>query len=122
VRRIHEECKEGYQPEESVVEEIKKELGPLYPAKPENQDGQVTLYRGKGDAECGNTGYLGRIGIFEVMPISEKIAKLILQRSPASEIEKQAKEEGMITMKQDGYLKVLEGITTVEEVLRVAQE
>ncbi len=56
------------------------------------------------------------------MPITEKISRLILERSPASSIEKQAREEGMITMKQDGYMKVLEGITTLEEVLRVAEE
>jgi type II secretory ATPase GspE/PulE/Tfp pilus assembly ATPase PilB-like protein len=62
------------------------------------------------------------MGIYEVLPVTEKITKLILSRSAASEIEKQAREEGMITLKQDGYLKVLEGITSIEEVLRVAQE
>ena len=56
------------------------------------------------------------------MPISEKIARIILERGTTSQIDKQATEEGMISMKQDGYLKVLEGITTLEEVLRVAQE
>ena len=71
---------------------------------------------------CNDTGYLGRVGIFEVLPVFEKIARLILERSAASVIEKQAVEEGMIKMRQDGYLKVLEGITTIEEVLRVAQE
>jgi len=54
--------------------------------------------------------------------VTEKIAKLILEHVPASAVEKQAKEEGMITLKQDGYLKVLEGISTIDEVLRVAQE
>ena len=62
------------------------------------------------------------IGIFEVLPVTEKISRLILEHAPASDIDKQAREEGMISMKQDGYLKVLEGITTLEEVLRVAQE
>jgi type II secretory ATPase GspE/PulE/Tfp pilus assembly ATPase PilB-like protein len=65
---------------------------------------------------------LGRVGIFEVMPISERIARLILERPAAETIEKQAIIEGMITMKQDGYLKALEGLTTIEEVLRVAEE
>ena len=54
--------------------------------------------------------------------VSEKVMKLILERASAAEIEKQAVSEGMITMKQDGYLKVLDGLTTIEEVLRVAQD
>ncbi len=84
--------------------------------------GEVKFYKGKGDTDCGNSGYFGRVGIFESLPISEKISKLILERASASEISAEAKAEGMITMKQDGYLKVTEGITTVEEVLRVAEE
>ncbi|KKT87519.1 MAG: Type II secretory pathway, ATPase PulE/tfp pilus assembly pathway, ATPase PilB [Parcubacteria group bacterium GW2011_GWB1_45_10] len=57
-----------------------------------------------------------------MIPVTEKISKLILERSSALEIDKAARSEGMITLKQDGYLKVLEGLTTIEEVLRVAQE
>ena len=72
--------------------------------------------------DFGDTGYLGIIAVFEVLPVTEKISRLILERASSAEIEKEAKSEEMITMKQDGYLKVLEGITTVEEVLRVAQE
>lgn len=116
-RRICPDCKEEYKPPVEVVEDIKKILGKLYLDKKE-----VKLSRGKKCARCNNTGYLGRIGIFEVLPITEKIGRLILERTPATTIEKQALEEGMVTMKQDGYLKVLEGITTMEEVLRVAQE
>ncbi len=117
VRTIHEKCKESYIPETKIVEEMKKELGALWQPPPE-----VKLYRGKGDEDCGNSGYIGRIGIFETIPISEKIGKLILERSSAGDIDRQAREEGMVSLKQDGYLKVVEGITTVEEVLRVAQE
>lgn len=117
VRKIHESCKEAYSPDPQVVQSIQKELGPLW--KPQ---GEIKLYKGKGDEECGNSGYYGRVGVFEVMPVTEKIGKLILERSSAAEIDAQAKEEGMISLKQDGYLKVVEGITTVEEVLRVAQE
>jgi type II secretory ATPase GspE/PulE/Tfp pilus assembly ATPase PilB-like protein len=65
---------------------------------------------------------MGRIGIFEVMPITEKLSKLILQKSDANTIEEEAKHEGMITMKQDGFLKVIEGLTTIDEILRVAEE
>lgn len=67
------------------------------------------------------TGYFGRIAIYEVMPITEKIGKMIIEKSPASEIQKEAMRSGMLTMKQDGYVKVLEGVTTIEEVHRVAE-
>jgi type IV pilus assembly protein PilB len=117
VRKIHEKCKEAYTPDPKVLAEIKGVLGNLWPP---NSKG--VFYRGKGDPDCGGTGYLGRIGIFEVLPVTEKISRLILERTSAAEIEKQAREEGMITLKQDGYLKVIEGITSAEEVLRVAQE
>ena len=118
VRRICNKCKEEYEPPPAVVSDIKKVLGDLYPKK----RGKLKLYRGKKCPACNQSGYSGRIGIFEVLPISEKIARLILERAPASKIEKQAREEGMVTMKQDGYLKAIEGITTIEEVLRVAEE
>lgn len=118
VRKIHDECKVEYEPEPKVVDDMKSVLDSLWPK--DRADGK--LYKGEGDQNCGNSGYWGRVGIFEVLPVSEKISRLILERSPSSEIEKMAREEGMITMKQDGYLKVLEGITTLEEVLRVAQE
>lgn len=117
VRKIHEDCKEAYTPDPKVVENIRGVLGGLW----QPQD-QPKLYKGKGDAECGNSGYFGRVGIFEVLPVSEKIGKLILEKASAAEIERQAKDEGMVTLVQDGYLKVVEGLTTVEEILRVAQE
>lgn len=116
-RRICEGCKEEYLAPPAVLKDIQNVLGKLFP-----KDGKVKLYKGKGCPECNNTGYVGRVGIFEVLPISEKIARLTLEHSPASVIEKQAVEEGMITMKQDGYLKALEGMTTIEEILRVAQD
>ncbi len=117
VRKIHEACKEAYAPDPKISEDLKSVLGTLWPDSRE-----IKLYRGKGDEECGGTGYFGRIGIFEVLPISEKIGRLILERAAAPDIEKAAKEEGMISLKQDGYLKVVEGVSTIEEVLRVAQE
>ncbi|MCL5676231.1 MAG: Flp pilus assembly complex ATPase component TadA [Patescibacteria group bacterium] len=121
VRRICNTCKETYEPTEPLEKDIKAVLGNLYsPAK--NRDGKLTLYKGKGCTDCGNTGYQGRIGIFEVLPVEEKVGKLVLERSDSDSIEKAAVESGMITMKQDGYLKTVEGITTIEEVLRVAQD
>ena len=117
VRTIHEDCKESYTPDEKIKEEIKLDLGPLWQDKPD-----FKLFKGKGDADCGNSGYFGRIGIYEVLPVTEKISKLILERGSSAAIEKTAKEEGMISLKQDGYMKAIEGITTIEEILRVAQE
>jgi type IV pilus assembly protein PilB len=67
-------------------------------------------------------GYSGRIGIFEVLDVSEKISRMIMDNVSADEIKEAAVEEGMLTMIQDGYLKALEGITTLEEVLRVSKE
>jgi len=117
VRKICPHCKLAYAAAPQILEEIKKELGTLFP-----QGKDTKLYKGKGCSECGDSGYLGRVGIFEVLPISEQIAKLILSHPDSETIEKEAITEGMITMKQDGYLKVLAGVTTIEEVLRVAQE
>jgi type IV pilus assembly protein PilB len=117
VRKICNSCKIDYVPPAQIVEEMKKVLDKYYPESKE-----IKFYKGKGCDQCGGAGYLGRIGIFETLPISEKMATLVLQRADSGAIEKQAVLEGMITMKQDGYLKVLQGVTTVEEVLRVAQE
>lgn len=117
VRKICPTCKEAREPKVEVVEELKRELGDLYDFKK-----SFKVYVGKGCAECNNTGYLGRVGIFEVLVVSEKIGRMIFGRETSQTIVKQAIEEGMITMKQDGFLKVIEGATTIEEVLRVAEE
>lgn len=117
LRKIDESAKEEYTPDEKIAADIRQVLGPLLPA-----DKPIKLYHGKPTPENNNSGYKGRVAVFEILPITEKIARLILERAPASEIEKEAKVEGMVSLKQDGYLKALEGITTIEEVLRVAQE
>jgi type II secretory ATPase GspE/PulE/Tfp pilus assembly ATPase PilB-like protein len=83
---------------------------------------KVTLYKAVGCGKCNNTGYTGRTGIFEVMRVSEKIAQLIMEHRSAGELEKLAMEEGMISMVQDGFMKALEGITTLEEVMRVRKK
>ena len=117
VRRICVHCKEAYMPPTQLMDEIKHVLGNLFPAK---NDGK--LFRGKGCTECGHLGYMGRIGIYEVLSASEKISRLMLEQNNEQAIENEAVAEGMITLKQDGYLKVLQGETTIEEVLRVAQD
>src|SRR3972149_2945852 len=135
VRRICPDCKTEYDPPEPLVEDIKAVLGTLHHvgakvlSKEEEKDftsvekaKKFKLFKGKGCDKCGDSGYKGRIAVFEVLPVTDKIGKLILERQPSSVIEKTAIENGMITMKQDGYLKAVEGITTIEEVLRAAQD
>jgi len=116
-RRVCQECKEEFDPDPKVLADVKRVLGKLFP-----EDQKIKFAKGKGCENCSNTGYFGRIGIFEVLSVTEKIGRLILERAPAVDIEKQACDEGMITMKQDGFLKVIEQITTIEEILRVAQD
>ncbi len=118
-RKICTHCKVEYTPPAEIVEELKKSLGSLMP---KTNGAPLKLYKGSGCEVCGHSGFLGRVGIYEVMAITDDIAKLILERSGSSAIEAKAKENGMITMKQDGYLKVLSGLTTIDEILRVAQE
>jgi type II secretory ATPase GspE/PulE/Tfp pilus assembly ATPase PilB-like protein len=118
VRTICPHCKISYVPVAQIITEMKAVLGNLFPVS----STAIKLYKGKGCAECGDSGYIGRIGIFETLPVSDKIVSLVLSSADSSTIERQAVSEGMITMKQDGYLKVLQGLSTVEEVLRVAQE
>lgn len=87
-------------------------------------DGQpiIYVYKGTGCDRCGGSGYSGRIGIFEVLDVTDKISRMIMGNVTAKDIENEARENGMITMTQDGFLKLLEGITTIEEVLRVSKE
>lgn len=124
LRKINEKYKEEYKPEKPVLDDIQKVLGPRFDQwcktnnkKPED----IMLYRCKADRPATEPEYRGRVAIFEVMPISEAISKMILERQPASEMEKRAMADGMLLMKQDGYFKALNGVTTIEEVLRVAQ-
>lgn len=119
-RRICQNCKKIYKVEKEVKENIENVLGDILPPQYKNGK-EIILSKGSGCSECNNTGYLGRIAIFEVLKVTPTINKMILQHVGAKDIENQAKKEGLITMKQDGYLKVLEGITTIEEVLRVAE-
>ncbi len=117
LRKICSHCKAGMAASPEIRENISQVLGPLVTV-PNN----LMIYKGVGCQFCGHTGYLGRVGVYEVLVVSVKMMTLILKRAPTSEIEKLAVEEGMITLKQDGYLKVVEGMTTLEEVLRVAQD
>lgn len=122
VRIICESCKEEYPVPAEIEKQIKDVLGNLFEAaKPKHVDGKLVLFRGRGCDKCGKSGYHGRVGIFEVMSASDMITRLVIEHSPESKIAEQAIKEGMITLLQDGYLKVLQGITTIEDVMRVTQ-
>jgi general secretion pathway protein E len=80
------------------------------------------VFRGRGCAKCHSTGFKGRRGIFELLHMTQDMKALILQTSDANEIRRKAIENGMVTLQQDGAQKVLEGVTTIEEVYRVSQQ
>lgn len=123
-RKLNQNVVEAYTPPPEVIADIKDTLGPLLDIHLKQKgitESQIQLYRARADRPSTENEFKGRIGVFEVLPISESISHMILERRSAQEIEKQAISEGMMLMKQDGYLKALEGITTIEEVLRVAQ-
>lgn len=82
----------------------------------------LLFFRGKGCKKCGGTGYKGRIGIYEVLEITNNIQKLILKKSTTEEIREAGIKQGMVTLLQDGFIKAKTGITTIEEVLRVSKE
>lgn len=108
VRRICNSCKVEYR----VPEELKKELRI-------NQD---ILWRGTGCERCSNTGYRGRIGIFELLVVNDDIRNMIMAKATSRELKEKAISLGMKTLRQDGIEKVMKGITTAEEVLRVTQQ
>ena len=113
VRLICEGCKEPYTPDKGFL----KEIGLRY----EDIKGGL-LYRGKGCPQCLHTGYRGRKGIYEIMNVDDSIQSLILKTSESNIIRNKGIESGMITLREDGAQAVLDGITTIEEVLRVTQE
>ena len=124
VRRINPDFKEEYKPEPEMVEDIRKVLGGYYEqwCQQNNKDpNNIVLYRPQKNLPQNETEFKGRVGIYEVMPISEDVSRMILQKSSAADIEKTAIQNGMLLMKQDGYLKALAGITTLEEVIRAAE-
>lgn len=112
VRIICDTCKEAYIPDEESLKKIG--LSPEMLASKQ-------IYRGRACPSCLHTGYRGRTGIFESMILGDSLQSLTLKTSDANTIKKKAVEQGMITLRQDGARKVLEGITTIEEVFRVTQ-
>jgi type II secretory ATPase GspE/PulE/Tfp pilus assembly ATPase PilB-like protein len=124
VRKVCDKCKIETKPSQSIKETLAKELATVAPEELKDFDlKNPTLYMGRGCPVCDNTGFKGRIGIYEVVSISKPIQELINTRTPAIKIEEYATtKEGMLLMRQDGMVKALKGLTTVEEVIRVTKD
>jgi general secretion pathway protein E/type IV pilus assembly protein PilB len=112
VRTICPNCKEAYRPDPD-------DLPPDFPHP--GAPGDLKLFRGTGCRSCRNVGYRGRLGIFELLVANEKVRHMTVERASSSVIVKQALDDGMVTLRQDGWRKVLAGQTTVSEVLRVTK-
>ncbi len=113
VRTICADCREEYTPDKESLQSIGID--------PDMVEGRK-FYRGKGCPSCLNTGYMGRTGIFELMMLDDRVKNLILKTSDANAIKRRAVEQGMVTLRQDGAQKVINGITTIEEIFRVTQQ
>jgi type IV pilus assembly protein PilB len=126
VRRLCKHCAEKYALNKNsidgklVFEEIKNL--PDQKKQKVNLKKSLSFYKQKGCQKCNQTGYKGRIGIFEIFSLNEQIKNLVLKKAPAGELLKSALKDGMLTLRQDGLLKALEGITTLEEIWRVTAE
>ena len=136
VRKICPECREEYKLSKKEIDELKDRIDfefvleslrnnkkdlPKEIAGIDSMEG-MPFYRGKGCKACNNEGYKGRMGIYEVLEVSDTIKKMISQNAIATEIEKKAIEEGMNTMIVDGFIKIITGVTSLEEVLRVTKD
>lgn len=111
IKKICEHCRQSY----NIDEEVARKIGLDRLSKGKD----TVFYRGKGCKYCFNCGYSGRVGIAEVLVLSPKIKELILSRAEESKIKVVAREEGMQTLREDGLLKAIKGLTTLEEVVRV---
>ena len=135
VRKLCPECREEYSLTEKEIKTLKssvdldgilkylkssKELG--NELKTDDNWSNIKFFKAKGCERCANEGYHGRVGIFEVLDVSSEIEKLIVESASTETIEKNARERGMTTMAEDGFFKAVQGVTSIEEVLRVTKE
>lgn len=119
VRKLCDSCKESYTPDEKVKSLIVKQLEGLPKSIKKPNLEKITLYKSVGCPKCSQFGYKGQTGLFEILIKNEKIQDLVSRDASTLEIKKAAIEAGMITLRQDGLLKVLDGVTSLEEVERV---
>jgi general secretion pathway protein E len=114
VRTLCPTCKEAY----TALPEVVDELG----LRKFATKADVTLYRAKGCKECGQTGFIGRVSIMEMLPMSDHLRTQVMRHATSTELRAEAIKEGMVTMYEDGMRKTMNGVTTFEEVLRVTRE
>ncbi|MBN1168620.1 type II/IV secretion system protein [Candidatus Woesebacteria bacterium] len=114
VRKICNACITTYKPDKALVKQFESKLGITLTGQ--------KFYKGKGCEQCGGKGFMGRIGIYEVLEVTETIRELITDKTNSEDIQKAAMKEGMITMLRDGLDKVASGQTTIDEVIRVIRE
>jgi type II secretory ATPase GspE/PulE/Tfp pilus assembly ATPase PilB-like protein len=121
IRKLCPHCREEHSLDEDEENQVKKILGVISPKAGLNIPTTLPkIYKkGKGCEHCGGIGYKGRVGIYEVFTMDDKLKQLTIDNAPSFKILQQAIENGMVTMLQDGILKVLEGLTSLEEVYRV---
>ena len=119
-RRICESCKELLQIEEGQIDLAEKELAKL--PRSEQRPAKLEFFHGKGCENCGGSGYKGRLGIFEVFELTNDLKEMVAKRASGTTLGEQAIKNGMLTMKQDGILKSIEGLTSLEEVWRVTKD
>jgi type IV pilus assembly protein PilB len=122
VRKLCEFCKKETKIPEEKKELFLKELEQLPEEFRKDGIDKIKIFQPVGCRKCRSTGYSGRVAIFEILALSEEMANSIVKNLSETEIEKIAKKQGMMTMRQDGILKVLEGITSLEEVIRVTEQ
>lgn len=120
LRKLCNNCKIRVKVNKDILDKLKKELGPIKEkAGIGSLDESLEIYEAGQCQECNGLGYKGRVGVFEAFVVSKTIEKLILTSPAISEIEELAIEEGMITMLQDAYIKLLDGTTSVDEIKRI---
>jgi type IV pilus assembly protein PilB len=124
VRRLCDDCKKKVKAKAEISELILKEIEqmPEQVKKEIKIEKPIYIFEAVGCPKCNRTGFSGRIAVFEVFAMTDQLAEIILKEPTEANLRKEAQRQGMTTMMQDGIIKVLNGITTIEEVLRVAEE
>ena len=131
VRKVCPYCKESYHLNKKAIEDIEKQLdisglfAKLERGKNLNSKDNlesITFYRGRGCNKCNNSGYKGRIGVYETLEMTPEMAELITNTTDTSALKKQAEKQGLLSLVEDGFIKAVSGLTNLEEVLRVTKE
>jgi len=116
VRTICKYCKEAYEVDPNLIIKLGASQTII---EPNIKNGKLVIYKGRGCDKCFGTGYKGRIGIHEILEVTDPIRELIVDKAPSTKIKEIAKKHGMITLRESALRKLMNGITTVEEVIRV---